>query len=195
MSFKFQLFYLLRFVPWEHDWMPTALKALAEGPQALPAGRALDLGCGYGRHAVYLAQQGWQVTGVDGVARALQKARHRAAAAGVQPDFRRGDVTRLGDCGVTGPYDLLLDSVCFHGLPEQDRARYGASVSAVAAPGATLLLFAMPPGKRGMGPAGASQADVEQNLAPAWRLVASETVSDHPRGEARGLRWYRLQRT
>lgn len=194
MSLLYELMYLLRLVPWDREWTPAPLKALVQGPQALPAGRALDLGCGYGRHAIYLARQGWQVTGVDGVERALRTARRRAAAAGVQAEFRRGDVTRLDACGVTGPYDLLLDSVCFHGLPEPDRPRYGASVSAVAEAGATLLLFALPPARRGPGPFGADPSDVERHLAPSWRLVASDLVNDHPRGNSTGLRWYRLQR-
>jgi SAM-dependent methyltransferase len=63
---------------------------------ALPTGRALDIGCGTGTQAVYMAGQGWEVTGMDAIDRPLRKARARAAAAGASVDWVRGDVTRLG---------------------------------------------------------------------------------------------------
>jgi len=72
-----------------------SLRDLVEGPEALPRGRAIDLGCGRGSLAIYLAQHGWQATGVDAVERALRAARRRAGKSGVDVTFVRGDVTRL----------------------------------------------------------------------------------------------------
>lgn len=194
MAWRYELFYLFRVVPWDRPWTADALRALLEGPQALPAGRALDLGCGLGRNAIYLARQGWQVTGVDAVGRALRTARRRAAAKGVQPDFVQGDVTRLAACGVTGPYQLLLDSGCFHAMTEAERARYGASIGAVAAPGATLLVSGFPPGWRGPGPRGMDAAELERRLGPDWRLTDSGTLTESAHARVLGLVWYRLQR-
>jgi SAM-dependent methyltransferase len=93
--------YLLRLVVWQRPTPPSGLVALIEGgagadaPEPLPAGRALELGCGTGVDAIYLAARGWDVTAVDITARALSIARRAAASAGVTPRFVRGDVTRL----------------------------------------------------------------------------------------------------
>ena len=61
-------------------WPPLAesLQNLIEGNDALPAGAALELGCGTGDSSIYLAQHGWQVTAVDYVKQALEKARAKA---------------------------------------------------------------------------------------------------------------------
>jgi SAM-dependent methyltransferase len=146
-GFVYRTLYRLGLRLWERKRPPSDLVELVEGPAPLPPGRALDLGCGTGTDSVYLAQHGWEVTGVDMVPRALAAARRRAAAAGVSPRYVEGDATRLPELGVGGEFDLVLDFGCFHTLPEDRRDPYVASVSAAAAGGATLLLygFARPP--------------------------------------------------
>ena len=77
---KFQERYESGRIPWDHELPPPeVISALAERP----AGRALDLGCGLGRAAIYLAQRGWQVDAVDFVPLAIEQASQRAEAAGV----------------------------------------------------------------------------------------------------------------
>src|SRR5579872_441766 len=95
MSLKFEIFYLIGFTPWDQDLVPDAVRALVDGPGRLLPGRAIDVGCGRGNTAIYLAENGWDVTGVDGVDRALRTARRRAASHSVSVNFVRGDVTRL----------------------------------------------------------------------------------------------------
>ena len=90
-----------------------------------PPGVALDAGCGTGRHAIWLAQQGWTVVGVDGVEKALREARASAGAAGVaeRTSFIRADVARMAEVPATPPYDLVVDIGCFHGLrPDQQKS-------------------------------------------------------------------------
>lgn len=70
------------------------LRATIEGAAALPAGRALDLGCGTSTNVVYLAQHGWEATGVDFSATAIRLAR-KSAAGIVGTRFVEGDVTKL----------------------------------------------------------------------------------------------------
>ena len=64
MSLAFRVLYAIGLTPWDRDEIAAPLREVAEGPGALPPARALDLGCGTGRHAVFLAQHGWDVTAV-----------------------------------------------------------------------------------------------------------------------------------
>ncbi len=68
---------------WDHP-VPDEIRALANGPNALPPGNALDVGCGTSGNVAFLAGHGWHATGVDFSAAAIKKA--KAAAAGV-PDL------------------------------------------------------------------------------------------------------------
>lgn len=169
----YRLLYFFGLTPWDHGIIEPALVELVEGPNALPPGRALDLGCGTGTQAIYLAQKGWQVTGVDYVKQALVRARQKAAAAHVAPTWLEGDVTRLpevlaGDAG--GSYNLLLDFGCFHGLKSAQCAAYAAGINTVAAPGATFLLFSFTPGHRGPAPRGVSAEEILQHFGASWEL-------------------------
>jgi 2-polyprenyl-3-methyl-5-hydroxy-6-metoxy-1,4-benzoquinol methylase len=89
----YRALYIVGLRVWERRTPPSDLIESIEGPNALPRGRALDLGCGTGTDSIYLAQHGWDVTGVDMVPEALAIARRRAAAAGVKAHFVLGDVT------------------------------------------------------------------------------------------------------
>ncbi|MEU9107352.1 class I SAM-dependent methyltransferase [Streptomyces xanthophaeus] len=131
--------------PWDSGVTPPELVALIEGPGALMAGRVLELGCGTGTNAVYLAQHGWQVTAVDLVDRAVRQAREKAAAAGADVTVLCADATRLDEVGVPGPYDLFFDLSCYCGIPPHRRDAYTASVTKRAAPGARLLMFGYGP--------------------------------------------------
>src|SRR5262245_14483100 len=123
MSLSFELAYFFGCTPWDR-WQRKSLARLREwleGPEAPPPGRALDLGCGVGRATIYLAQLGWRTTGIDAVERALRVARRRAAKAGLDAEFVRGDLTQLDRAGIRGPFDLFLDLGCFHILPDEIR--------------------------------------------------------------------------
>src|SRR5260221_9049142 len=101
--FLFWLAYLLRVKPWDSGTPPPELVEWVEGPKALATGRALDIGCGTGTNCKYLMEHNWDVTGVDFVPRALRAAKRKA------PDAKLlvGDVTRLKEWGVSGPFDLM----------------------------------------------------------------------------------------
>src|ERR1700757_74419 len=91
----YQAFYRIGFTPWDGHPLSSALQNLIEGPAAFPAGTAIDIGCGTGDSSIYLARHGWQVTGVDVAAKALEKAGAKAAAGRVRGDFVRAGATRL----------------------------------------------------------------------------------------------------
>jgi hypothetical protein len=92
----------------------------------------------------YLAKRGWQVTGVDLVEKALERAKDRVEEAGIAVQLVRGDVTALSSAGVGSGFRLLLDTGTFHGLKDHQREAMGREVTSVAAPDATLLMLAWP---------------------------------------------------
>ncbi|MFE3743194.1 class I SAM-dependent methyltransferase [Streptomyces sp. NPDC059134] len=132
--------------PWDSGVTPPELVALVEGSGALMPGQALELGCGTGTNAVYLARKGWRVAAVDLVDRAVRQAREKAAAAGVDVPVVCGDATRLDEVGLPGPYDLFFDLSCYCGIPPHRRDAYAAGLTERAAPGARLLMFGYGPG-------------------------------------------------
>jgi SAM-dependent methyltransferase len=103
----------------------------------LPPGSALDLACGEGRNAVWLAQRGWQVTAVDFSAVGLAKGTELARRAGVgQPiEWVHADVTRYT---ASRPVDLAL--LCYLQLPADARRAAVRNAAAALAPGGTLLV-------------------------------------------------------
>ena len=180
------LSYRLGLAVWRRPTPPADLVALVEGPSPLPVGRALDLGCGTGTDAIYLATQGWDVTGIDAVPKALATARRDATAAGVAPRFFQGDVTRLHELGVGDGYALIVDFGCFHTLPEDRRPAYVAGVSEAAAPGATLLLYGFKrPPKAAPMHAGVRADEVQQRFSgTGWELANAERMPPETLGAA-----------
>jgi ubiquinone/menaquinone biosynthesis C-methylase UbiE len=165
----FRLMYRFGFTPWDGHPIAQTLQDLVE---ALPAGSALDLGCGTGDSAVYLAQHGWTVTGVDYVEQPLEAARGKAAAARAAVSFVRADVTRLSHEGLGTPFDLIVDNGCLHNLSDHDRDSYVREVSAVAAPGARLLVVAFAPGGR-FGVRGVRPAEMQRRFTSGWTLLST----------------------
>jgi len=82
---------------------------LVKAAARLRPGRALDLACGPGRHALYLAQMGWQVTAVDAAAAAVELLRKRAAELHVSVDARVADLEAGGFTIEPDAYDLICD--------------------------------------------------------------------------------------
>ena len=172
MGILYRFMYAVGFTPWDSVTPKELIQTLA-GPNALPVGRALDLGCGMGGKSIYIGAQGWQVTGVDLVPKALREARRRAEKAGVAVDFRLGDVTRLDQLGLEPGYSLVFDFGCYHGLKPEQRTRYAQGVTPLAAPGATFLMMAftraLPPV-----PSGVTESELRERFGPDWDLAWSK---------------------
>jgi SAM-dependent methyltransferase len=124
-------------------WSGRVNAVLEQEAEGLAPGRALDLGCGEGGDALWLADRGWQVTAVDISPTALARAAAEAARRGVVVDWQRAD---LAEELPPGPYDLVsaqfLQSPV--ALPRSEVLRRAA---AEVAPGGTLLVVghAAPP--------------------------------------------------
>lgn len=101
-------------------------------------GDVLDIGCGLGDNAIYLAQHGFHVTGLDISPTALHTAEQRARDAGVDVTFAVADSTKLD--GYSDAFDTVVDSGMFHCLDDDGKRSYADAVHRVTRPGATLLL-------------------------------------------------------
>jgi SAM-dependent methyltransferase len=200
MSTGYRLAYRFGFTPWEQAGVGfgpqlASLLDREEAGLAQPFGKALDVGCGTGAHTIELARRGWQVTGVDAVAKALDAAREKAVLADAEVRFLEGDATRLEDSVGTG-YRFLLDVGCFHGFKAAQRANYARGATAVTDPGSTLLMFAFGPGRRGPLPRGVSKKEVVATFR-GWELSedeAADTAGMPGPLKNSEPRWYRLTR-
>lgn len=175
--------YLVGVKPWDSGVPPPELIEVIEGSHAFPQGRAIDLGCGTGTNCKYMLEHGWDVTGVDYVARAIGAARKKAPGA----KLHVGDVTKLGELGVDGPFDLLLDMGCFHSLPETRRDAYVSEAARVAGPGATQLLFAF--GEKGRGTPVATESEIRERFGKDFDVVEVRAGAPFLKQT-----WYRLKR-
>lgn len=176
----FELLYRFGRPRWDTGITPPELVDLVA---RTPAGRAADLGCGTGTNAVYLAERGWEVVGIDFSSLAVDRARRRAHDAGVsRVRFIRADVTELPDLGV---FDLAYDIGCLHAVPAHRRARYARWLSASLRTGATYLLYAF---KGSSGGPGIAREDVERLFADAF------TLQRYEEGTGRPSAWYRFVR-
>jgi cyclopropane fatty-acyl-phospholipid synthase-like methyltransferase len=137
MKMFYDLWYRFGTPPWVGQ-ARSELVQLVESGELLP-GRAIDLGCGEGDNAIFLAQHGFQVTGIDFSPAAIDKARAKAREAGSDVEFLVDDLTRLSK--VTGEFDLIVDYGTFDDLSVRDRAAYVDQVSSLAKPGARFLLW------------------------------------------------------
>ncbi|MFO0927843.1 MAG: class I SAM-dependent methyltransferase [Gemmataceae bacterium] len=102
-------------------------------------GRVLDIGCGTGENALFLSGKGLDVTGIDRVGVAVERAQAKAAERGLTATFQVGDALKPADLG--GPYDTVLDCGLFHTLSNTDRTRYLRAMAELVRPGGQLHIL------------------------------------------------------
>jgi len=117
-------------------WSGNPNVALVAEIAGLEPGRALDLGCGEGADAVWLAGRGWQVTGADISGVALQRAAEHATEAGVTVDWQRHDLEQTFPAG---RFDLV-SAQFLHFWEEFDREKILRRAADAVAPGGILLI-------------------------------------------------------
>jgi SAM-dependent methyltransferase len=124
-------------IPWNIGTPPDALVALVTGGSVLPC-TTIDLGCGAGNYAIFLAGLGFDVTGVDGSPTAIRIAEKNAQEKGVRCRFIVADL--LGDLHeVSGTFDFAFDWELLHHIFPEDRETYVRNVHRVLSPGAMYL--------------------------------------------------------
>jgi SAM-dependent methyltransferase len=159
--------------------------ALADVEPGL-TGRALDLACGEGRNAVWLAGRGFRVTAVDWSEVALDKGRRLAAAQGVEVDWVCADVV-AEYVPPEGAFDLV--AVLYLQIPEDERRRVLAGAAAAVAPGGQLL--AIGHDRRTTGISGPTDpalqwapAEIAAEVAPLTVVEVGERVRPIDAGDA-----------
>lgn len=186
-------------LPWAHD-EPTLF--LAEICRRRKPGRALDIGCGAGTDSLFLAQQGWDVTSLDFVPKAIEFTEARAAEAGVSVTPVVADITTWEP---PHEYDLVLDHGLLHNM---DPVRYDdyrkTLMKTLAVDGEFVLLHwhhlypGQPDGK--MGPTRRSRDEIKDFFAPEFtdRYFAIEHFESLPTmvggGMAQAIYWFRLNK-
>ncbi len=133
---------IYRFVP--VDWIfgsSSKIEGFAELAVGgrIPPGRAITLGCGVGRETIYLAKKGFDVIGLDFSPTAIQRARGRAKAEGVDVQFVVDDLTNLRL--VSGTYDLVMDFGALNDLSQAARDLYMHNVMPLTYPSSKYVMF------------------------------------------------------
>ncbi len=119
-------------IPWNIETPPKALVELIESGKVKPA-KTIDLGCGAGNYAIYLASKGFDVTGVDISPTAIKMARENAMKKGVKSNFIVADV--LGDLDeVKKTFDFAYDWELLHHIFPEERKKYVQNVHRILNP-------------------------------------------------------------
>lgn len=130
-----------RGAPWEGDPREELVDLVRHG--TLLPGRAIDLGCGSGANAIFLAENGFEVTGVDFSPVALSKARVGAAAknVGERVRFVQGDLTSPVIAGVEGTFDLIVDYGTLDDLRGKRRNAMTSMIKRLSHTGSQFLMW------------------------------------------------------
>lgn len=125
-------------IPWEIEQPPKELIELLEDGR-LRAGSALDMGCGSGNYAIYLARKSMRVTAVDFSAKAIAMARQKAKHAGVKIDFIKCDCREVLQ-KTPKKFGLIFDYSLLHHIPLEETEKYAQNEMELLKPGGKLLL-------------------------------------------------------
>jgi methyl halide transferase len=125
--------------PWDTGQPSAELRRVIAEEKIAPCA-ALELGCGTGTNAVWLAQQGFTVTAVDISPLAIEQAWRRAADAGVAVRWLTADLLEGPDLG--GPYHFVFDRGCYHVVRRLDVQGYLRALRSATQPGTLSLVLA-----------------------------------------------------
>ena len=188
--FLYRLMYWLRMTHWDTDETPLKVReAFSEGN--IPAGAALDLGCGTGTNVIFMAKQGRQAIGLDFVPQAIKEAREKARKAGIDGSarFLVADVTRLHEMDLPQS-GFALDMGCFHGLSPEGRRPYAEGLAKILVPGGWFMLYTLDPKKEGGISFGIGPEAVKAVLEPWFDIIRTERGGNWSRSST----WFWMER-
>lgn len=164
----FQEFYAGK-APWDIGKPQPALVAIADQI----TGDVLDAGCGTGENALYFAERGRNVVGVDFVEAAIARANRKAEDRSLTATFRVADALALSD--LPERFDSVIDCGLFHTFEDEDRALYVKELASVVKPNGRLFMLCFsdeePPGD---GPRRVTRQDIKNAFADGWQVESIE---------------------
>ena len=147
-------------------------RAFIEAADAI-GGRVIDLGCGTGELAIWLAERGSAVTGVDFLAGPLDLAREKAAHRGVAVNFLRMDARAIGE--IPERFDAVTDCGLFHTFDDDGRIAYVAALGKLLEPGARVFVLCFSTAEAGThGPRRVGEDEIRRAFGTGWVVEAVE---------------------
>jgi cyclopropane fatty-acyl-phospholipid synthase-like methyltransferase len=132
-------------------------------------GAVLDAGCGTGENALYFAQRGHPVVGIDFLDFPIREARRKATERGANVDFISMDALTLAD--FDRKFDSVIDCGLFHGFSDEQRSRYVEGLAHVTKPGGRLFLACFSDEEPGeLGPRRVSKRELDEAFATLWTI-------------------------
>jgi SAM-dependent methyltransferase len=133
------------------------------------SGSVLDAGCGTGENALFFAERGHKVTGIDYLDEPIRRAKQKAAERALTVNFMVMDALALAD--LPEVFDSAIDSGLFHVFSDADRTRYVEGLASVVKPDGHLFLMCFSDEEPGtVGPRRVSQAELRTAFAQGWEI-------------------------
>ncbi len=153
--------------PWDIGRPQPAIVGLAE--RGAIGGRVLDIGCGSGENALYLASRGIEVMGVDAAPTAIERARAKAIERAIEVRFDVADALALGPS--VGRFDVAIDCGLFHTFEDGERGRFERSLRGAMKTGGRYLMLCFSDREPGdWGPRRVTRPEIRATFAGRWRV-------------------------
>jgi 2-polyprenyl-3-methyl-5-hydroxy-6-metoxy-1,4-benzoquinol methylase len=153
--------------PWDIGRPQREIIRLAEESEII--GGVLDVGCGSGENALYLAHLGFEVWGIDAAPSAIKKAREKAKERGIKVNFLVGDALKLEL--LRTKFDTVIDCGLFHVFTDEERPIFTASLSSVLFPGGRYFMLCFSEHEPGsFGPRRVTQAEIRATFSKGWKI-------------------------
>ena len=166
---RFEGYYATPRAPWD---IGRPQRAFVEAAEAI-RGRVIDIGCGTGDLALWLAEQGRTVTGVDFLEKPLEAARQKAGERGLSVNFLQMDAVAVGE--IPERFDAVTDCGLFHTFDDVGRSAYVGALRRLLEPGSRVFLLCFADSEPGThGPRRISERELREAFAAGWEVETIE---------------------